>query len=57
MRAPYFLLVVLQSVAQVLCAATVVLSPNPDAGVAVAISATFTIMFVSLAGTLYKRSL
>ena len=57
MRAPYFFLVVLQSIAQVLCAAVAVLSPRADVGLMVATSATITIALAAAAGTFYKRSL
>jgi hypothetical protein len=57
MRAPYFFLVVLQSIAQVLCAVAAVLLTKADVGLMVATSATITIVLAAAAGTFYKRSL
>jgi hypothetical protein len=57
MRAPYFLLIVLQSIAQVTCAVVAILLPRADVGLMVATSAVITIVLASAAGTLYKRNL
>jgi hypothetical protein len=57
MRAPYFLLVVLQSIAQVTCAVVAILLPRADVGLTVATSAVITIVLAAAAGTFYKRSL